>query len=576
MADIHYFVSVTNGNDANDGLTVATAWKTLTKAAITVPSPVDGFNNYIHFAPGVYREKFIPANSGASATSKIVFKGDPRCVYFVNEVQGKCRITGTDAQEMPTTGAVLDWTGRTNVELCNCQVDGSQTAGSTSVFAITNIPICRNVQVLSVGGFSNCVCYNCKTLCSYKGFVNCMSYNCIVVGGSYGFDSNTLYNCIVIGGSVGFNTVTAAYNCVAIGCGSGYNNSTAYNCVAIGCGSGSSGSAMYNYNIVNCDTSVGSSSVLAGCKSVYARTALPANVIAMKHIDVDILPSVIANLLNINPNGLNKGNIPLIVSSLSIAYAINLIVERDLVFTPSQTGICLGASILIASKTVSGNITVALQKYIGSVWTTQKSKTLPVALIDTTEYTFFEWDTTSDIGDNNLTTDANTWRIAIISDLEASATTLYGANATTPGCMANIIPSWGNYDALGQPVKTSMIIGAYDIAMVTLDQTLYHTDAPSVKINGSGVKTLKLPVKKNVPVTVSYWVRHDGAIAEMEPILVLSGNDISEVTDTHSVGANTWEQLSVNITPPADDVINVSLIARDSSKNAWFSDPTVV
>ena len=575
MADLHYYVSVTNGNDTNDGLTVATAWKTLTKAAITVPSPIDGFNNYVHFAPGVYREKFIPANSGASATSKIIFKGDPRCVHFVSEIQGKCRITGTDAQEMPTAGAVLDWIDRTNVELCNCQVDGSQTIGSTSTYAIANISICRNVLVISVGGFNNCTCYECKALCSYKGFFTCVAHNCVVISGSYGFDGGSLYGCISIGSPVNFLSCTT-YNCLAISGSNAFYNCAAYNCMIVGSSVAAPGGTMDNCNIINCDSPTTGGSSTTGCKSAYTRASLTSNVTAMKHIDVDILFSAIANLLNINPSSLNRGNMTLIVSSLSMSNTINLTVERDLIFTPSQIGACLGASILVASKTISGNVTVALQKYIVDTWTTQKSKTLPVSLLDLTSYTFFEWDTTADIGDNNLTTDANTWRIAITADIEASATTLYGVNATTPGCMANIIPSWGNYDALGQPIKTSTIIGAYDIAMVTLDQTLYHTDAPSVKINGSGVKTLKLPVKKNVPVTVSYWVRHDGAIAGMEPMLVLSGNDIEEVVDTHSVGANTWEQLSVNITPPVDDILNVSLIARDSSKNAWFSDPTVV
>ena len=568
MADMHYFVSVLNGDDINDGLTVETAWKTLTKAAITVPTPVGGFNNYVHFAPGVYREKFIPANSGASATSKIIFKGDPRCVYFVSEVQGKCRITGTDAQEMPTAGTVLDWIGRTNVELCNCQVDGSQDS-----YAIRNIPICRDVQAMSSIGFNNCICYDCKAICPYRGFLNCTAYDCTAFGCSTGFDSSTSYNSVAVGCSYGF-TNSNSYGCNAIGCSYGYSAHSSFSCNSICCVNGFWYGSAHNCNFIGCDTSTVGTAI-TGCRSVYARAALLPGVTAMRHIDINMLSSAISNLLNINSNGLNKGNMPLVISSLSMAHTINLTVERDLVFTPSQTGVCLGASILIVTKPLGGNVTVALQKNIESVWATQKSKTLPVSLLDPTAYTFFEWDTTAGIGDNNLTAVANTWRITITADLEASATTLYGNAENVPGCMVNIIPSWGNYDALGQPIKTSTIVGAYDIAMVTLDQTLYHTDAPSIKINGSGVKTLKLPVKKNVPVTVSYWVRHDGAIVGMEPMLVMSGNDILEGTDTHSAGANTWEQLSVNITPPVDDVINISLIARDSSKNAWFSDPTI-
>ena len=58
-------------------------------------------------------------------------------------------------------------------------------------------------------------------------------------------------------------------------------------------------------------------------------------------------------------------------------------------------------------------------------------------------------------------------------------------------------------------------------------------------------------------------------------MLIMSGETIEEVVDTHSTGTDTWEQLSVSITPPVDGVYNISLIARDSAKCAWFSDPIV-
>jgi len=580
MADILYYVSVTNGNDSSDGLTPETAWKTLTKAATAVTTPLEGNNHKIVFAPGVYREKFIPANSGRSATEKIYFVGDPHCLHFPDEAQGKCRITGTDAQEMPTLGAVLDWVGRTNVELQNCQVDGQ--TGSTTAYAVNNIPICRNVQVISVNGFNLCTCYNCKALCGYTGFNDCVPYNCTAIGCSYyGFLCSNIssYNCIAIGCVGGFlGSASSSYNCIVIGCGNGFSGNSAtfyYNCIVIGSNTAFANNGVSVNCIAICSTTPSNLLSNIGTVSSYAGSTSTAGVSTLKHIDIGIDPSAITKLLNINPFGLNKGNIPIIASTISKVATVNLTAERDLIFTPTQIGICLGASVYVASKAASGNITVALQKYVVDTWLTQKSKTLPAAGLDTASFVFFEWDTTLNEGDNNLTAVSNTWRIAITADAEAIATTLYGVNTTTPGCMVNIIPTWLKYDAIGQPVKTSTIIGAYDIAMVTLDQALYHTNAPAIKINGSGVKTLKLPVKKAVPVTVSYWVRHDGAIAGMEPMLIMSGETIEEVVDTHSTGTDTWEQLSVSITPPVDGVYNISLIARDSAKCAWFSDPIV-
>ncbi|MGE5623513.1 MAG: hypothetical protein ACM3UP_00650 [Methanocella sp.] len=80
MADIHYFVSSQNGNDANDGLSASTAWKTLTRAtSVTADSG----------GTGTFGNSTVTAadSSGASTNGKVVQKttlADTRTVTKVS------------------------------------------------------------------------------------------------------------------------------------------------------------------------------------------------------------------------------------------------------------------------------------------------------------------------------------------------------------------------------------------------------------------------------------------------------------------------------------------------------------
>src|SRR5262245_967726 len=62
-----YYVS-TSGNDANDGLSLGTPWRTINKAAQTM---VAGDTVYIR--GGTYRESAFPAHSGTSASARIAY-----------------------------------------------------------------------------------------------------------------------------------------------------------------------------------------------------------------------------------------------------------------------------------------------------------------------------------------------------------------------------------------------------------------------------------------------------------------------------------------------------------------------
>lgn len=71
---VDYWVDGVDGNDANDGLSRATAWKTIGKANATV-APGDT----VHILEGVYRQG-IDAPAGTSDTNRVVFVAEGRVV----------------------------------------------------------------------------------------------------------------------------------------------------------------------------------------------------------------------------------------------------------------------------------------------------------------------------------------------------------------------------------------------------------------------------------------------------------------------------------------------------------------
>ncbi len=562
MPDRHYYVSIQSGNDNNDGLSAATAWKTLTKAAQSVPTPQTGENIYVHIGPGTYRERFIPLNSGRSATEKIYYCGDPNCKYLTNDTPGIVRITGCNADEYPTAGRVLDWTGKTNIELWNVDVDGSSDG-----YACYNVPVSKRVRAISACGFYQGTNYNCTAIGGYKGFYSGTNYNCTAIGGDYGFNGGTNYNCTAIGGYYGFYGGTH-YNCTAIGGYKGFYIGTNYNCTAIGGNHDFNGGTNYN-----CTAIGGYYGFYGGtnynCTTVYCNAN---NLVAAKHVSPRVSPSIISEYALIF--GLQKGAIPHNVN-VTTSSTMNLQAERLVAFTPPETGKSFGVQIYVSSKPSTGYVTVELQKYTGAAWETQKSKTIACSNLVASAWNMFEWDT--GIGDDQLTPVANTWRWRVTADAGGSSTVLGGPNTTTPATIGHFWPdSIPKEDTLGQRRNYGMPLqGAFDAGAAWLDYAVYQTNAPSIRFDGHGEKILKLPVNANVPVTVKYQVRHSGTASGKEPQLRLRGLDITEQIATHSAGADIWQELSVSATPGVDGLLEVILASRDPTKKAWFSDPVV-
>ena len=597
MAVKHYYVSQQRGNDENDGLTPGTPWATLGKAVTSVVLSDDD-HTYVNIGPGVYYESIISPN-GASSTRKLIWRGDPDAVYVTGDIPGDVRITRCNTEGYPQTGRVLDWSGRSNCELWDVQVDGS-----SDNYAIANIPVSRRLKVISRYGVIGGVIYDSAITAAYYAVNGATAYNCRILAGNTAFYGGTGINCFIIAGYYGGYGGTVLRGCVVIG---GYYNICVqgwkcYNCLLIGSSNGPSSndnsyvslfgnlivsngysSSLGNYgfaenNLHVATNQVSGPSISGDCQAVYHEIIFGAS--AAKHVGF-FLNEIPRNLFSISDPYNVIRRYGAVVSETNYAgSAIDLTSERIVAFTPMMSGKSVGISFGIASKSGTGNLVIELQKYTGGSWQTQKSVTKDIATVSTGTQTWF-WDSGS--GDNNLTTVASTWRYRFTATGTATATTLRQNGPNVPTHVGWCIPA--DIEAneyYGKDMLGRKRIGGFHsytpMAHYELDWSDYHTVAPSIKFTRPGEEMWELPVKGGEAISVSYMVKHNGAAAGSEPLIRLAGTPYLSITEqvaTHSAGANTWQQLTVTATPAFDVVLRLYLCNRDAAASAWFSAPTV-
>jgi hypothetical protein len=251
MADVHYYVSL-SGNDANTGLSEEQAWRTLDYAASTIVAAVGG-DTYCHIAPGTYRETVTADNAGTDATHRIIFQGDPECLWFTNEKPGRVRITAADASEVPHATNYTITSNKDYVEWWNLVVDG----GAAGFWFQATGQLGRVVQDCRATGKASAIRYATKA-------VRCIAVSggraiqqvgtadqCLALGGQDGFNTCTnTFNCLGQGGSgAGFYTIaTACDNCIAIFSTYGFRAATGTNCIAAWCSTDYLTSAAYPSN----------------------------------------------------------------------------------------------------------------------------------------------------------------------------------------------------------------------------------------------------------------------------------------------------------------------------------------
>ena len=115
----NWYVSVTTGNDSNDGTSIANACATLSKAAELVAAGGSAGDS-IFIAPGTYRGQFDNNGAGdgldGTLAAPIKWIGDVNSEVFTAIEPGIVRLTYSDENDIPkgvtTTDMVIDTRNR--------------------------------------------------------------------------------------------------------------------------------------------------------------------------------------------------------------------------------------------------------------------------------------------------------------------------------------------------------------------------------------------------------------------------------------------------------------------------------
>ncbi len=560
MADVRYYVSQQHGNDNNTGLSAAQAWATLTKAAQTVDTPPYGYRNVIHWGPGTYRERIYVMNDGLSEAENIVYAPDPNCLWLTGDNPGRCRITGCNTAEMPTSGAVVDCRDVACVQYgtddAECWVDGSSDGYAV---VLGKNCVAERVNALGYHGFYGGMTLNCCATAGVFGFEDAVTYNCSATAGGIGFYGGDAYNCIASAGQRGYD-VCQASNCIAVGCYEAFSVAKAFNCYAAASSTGFSNCAVYACTASLCDYAqagsiTGDGTVSEGALVLGRMGDMPWNSAGMRQ----------------------KGW--WIPDTQNVAVAgtpANLSQPRMVQYTPSQDGFSAGVAVHVASKSASGYVTCELQVF-ESTWTTVRSKTISVSSLVVGKMNRFEWDD----GSYRLDPGADSCRYLITADVDAQSTTIGTSNGTKISYQGFYWPTILPFtDSDGRPRCAHGAypsIGPWEPPGIQEEWTTYKTAAPAIKLTGNSMHIMKAAAAKDNPISVKWWVRHHGTDGNLKPQVCLRGLGLTTQTATCTAAADTWEQVSVSITPARDTVLDVCLYARDPATGAYaiFFDPEV-
>lgn len=287
-----YYVSAQRGNDAQNGTSPTTPFRTIGKAT-TVVAPGDT----VYIGPGTYNERVVLSVAGTSA-APITWQFDPEARYVTGDLPGYCRVTSVDANGLWTTGNTWDFNAKTYNRLYGpVYIDG----GSKAVYGNnTTDQICMDVYAhANTDGFYYTRAIRCFAIASMNGFSNSNCESCIGIAGNCAFNYGAATNCVAIGGYYGYNA-SATTNCLLIGSWGGISGGTATNCLQV---------ATYYGNL----WSVNGSNVAAYCSTAndkIAGTQIPAPLYNPRAFDL-----LIRALTPWFPGGLRDGG------SASQAYA---------------------------------------------------------------------------------------------------------------------------------------------------------------------------------------------------------------------------------------------------------------
>lgn len=234
MANI--YVSQQRGNDTRtktEAASQSTPWATINKAVANVAA-----GDIVYIGPGRYQEKITLAYPG-TVGNDIIWQGDPDCWHLTSDTPGPVRVTGCDANDMPTAGAVWNFNAHNYNTVRNLDIDGSSNMEvacyGTSTLGTTCV--LENCCLHGFYGVNWLTQRRCFVLAGGWAAQQSHSTNCVLIGGDHALSAGAAYNCILIGGNTVPSADVTLRNCVILGCA---NNSTSGvtigNSLAMGCG----------------------------------------------------------------------------------------------------------------------------------------------------------------------------------------------------------------------------------------------------------------------------------------------------------------------------------------------------
>lgn len=568
MAIMH--VSIQRGSDAyskEQAANPATPWATITKAIGEVAA-----GDTVYIGPGTYREKPSFATAGV-AGNIISWIPDPSAKYVTGDNPGIVRVTGCNANELPTSGIVWNYNAKDYNTIGSLDgriyIDGSSDNYSVSAASGTD-RIAINVTAHGYNGFTYGTNTNCIAVGGLYGFNYGTNINCISIGGQYGFNLGTNTNCIAIGASSCFYFSTSI-NCIAIGGSNGFNDGTSTNCIAIGGNSGfiggintncialggyygfnGSGSNVFSYcRAIACfygfyGTSTTNKQDISTCSRVWCRYSSRAtydtgNSTAAKAViyDLALIAQAFRPLLQFDRNDGGEGNLSCIGVLAADTVTIN-----GITFTAHAT-----------------TTTVASRQFSIAGTDIQDAAGLVTCINDAT------------YGVSGVTASSST-RDVHLQAVNPITFTLTSSNSTRlPVRVApkNGLDIFGHERLMG---AGTIDIGAIEHSLTTLDFTNLKTVPPSIKIERAGMQKFTFWAAGGEEFTKSVWVKWSNVAADKKPQIIVGGSNVTKATTTATGDGIDWEQISVLVTPTADDEVELFLYARDTDASAivYFSD----
>lgn len=295
-----------SGDDGLDGLSETNAWATVTKALQTLIA-----GDICYIAPGTYRNVsgWVVSNYGSSG-SPIIFQGDPDCEHFVNEKPGYVRLTGCNADELPScTGHIFNYNGRNYITLKNVILDG-MTSGHYHATVYANAGLDRKVErYITIGGYwgfwgavaSHCLAVGAVT----NGFKEGEADRCMAGGCGTGFSGVDSVQCVTVGCKTGFAGSGSTHtNCISFGAFECFVNTCGKNCLAIGANEGFLDGEQYNCIALGCSYGF-KNGTLSSCKAlycVYPHDGTVGEATAAKHIGYTNLRMLLELAKWVKPN----------------------------------------------------------------------------------------------------------------------------------------------------------------------------------------------------------------------------------------------------------------------------------